>query len=105
MKSLERIAAKSAKHVKPGQSFGDLCAEDSWPIGWGEMLEEWARVTNIEFCDDCREQVLDTIEQALPKRARALVAQLRMQIFHVLIAHEECAYQLGKAVGRRESRR
>jgi hypothetical protein len=77
MKSLERIAAESAKHVKPGQSFGDLCAEHSWPIGWGEMLEEWARDPDFEFCDDCREKLLDTIEQALPKRNRVLVSRLR----------------------------
>jgi hypothetical protein len=49
-------------------------------------------------------KLLDTIEQVLPKRNRVLVAHLREQISHVLIAHEECAYQLGKAVGKRESR-
>lgn len=104
MNSIERIATESAKHVKPGQLFGAVYADEARRVEWVAMLEAWVNDDpDFEFCDDCREKLLDTIEQALPKRNRVLVADLREQIYNVLIAYAECAYQLGKAVGQRES--
>jgi hypothetical protein len=104
MKSIEQIAAESAKHVKPGQSFGDLCAENAWPLGWDEMMDLCGKDPDLGFSDEHREQLLARIREKLPTYDdRLLIDVLEREIFHVLIAHEECAYQLGKAVGKRES--